>query len=52
MGDAKRPDAPPDAKAFTARRPPPPLPLSIVTGFLGAGKTSLLNVLLRDQELA
>ncbi|WP_036262834.1 CobW family GTP-binding protein [Methylocapsa aurea] len=34
------------------RRPPPPFPLTIVTGFLGAGKTSLLNRLLRDPALA
>ncbi|HUB65838.1 MAG TPA: GTP-binding protein [Methylocella sp.] len=30
------------------KMPPPPFPLTIVTGFLGAGKTSLLNRLLRD----
>ena len=35
-----------------ARRPGPPLPLTVLTGFLGAGKTSLLNRLLKDQALA
>jgi G3E family GTPase len=35
-----------------ARRPGPPLPLTVLTGFLGAGKTSLLNRLLKDNALA
>jgi G3E family GTPase len=34
------------------REPPAPLPLTLLTGFLGSGKTSLLNRLLRDPALA
>ncbi|MCZ7660152.1 MAG: GTP-binding protein [Xanthobacteraceae bacterium] len=34
------------------RGPVAPLPLTVLTGFLGAGKTSLLNRLLRDPALA
>ena len=34
-----------------SRRPPPPIPFTVLTGFLGAGKTTLLNRLLRDPAL-
>src|SRR5439155_19715232 len=38
--------------APASRIPPPPIPLTVLTGFLGAGKTSLLNRLLADTALS
>ncbi|WP_288197870.1 GTP-binding protein [uncultured Pleomorphomonas sp.] len=39
-------------EADRSRGPKPAIPVTIVTGFLGAGKTSLLNRLVRDPALA
>jgi G3E family GTPase len=43
--------APADRQA-SARRPGAPIPITVLTGFLGAGKTSLLNRLLAEEALA
>src|SRR4051794_12223114 len=41
-----------DARALPALGPAEPIPLTVLTGFLGAGKTSLLNRLVTDPALA
>src|SRR5262249_32829828 len=40
------------ASAARPQGPAEPIPLTVITGFLGAGKTSLLNRLLGDPALA
>ncbi len=41
-----------EADRADRRQPPVPIPLTVLTGFLGAGKTALLNKLLKDPALA
>ncbi len=43
--DPVKPDSP-------RRGPKPPIPLSVITGFLGSGKTTLLNRVLQDPAMA
>jgi G3E family GTPase len=42
----------PETRVARPRGPVPPIPLTLLTGFLGAGKTSLLNRLLQDPALS